>query len=341
MAKIPVIVIFAPTASGKTALMYELFSCEGSQFFLNGKAEIISADSMQVYKKLDIGTAKPDAEFCKKIPHHLIDLVDCKTQVSVADFVTQADERARDIYVRRKFPVVAGGTGFYIRSFLTGLPKTPESDVKIRDELKARLEKEGKESLYKELCEKDMKSAKVINQNDCYRILRALEIFYTTGKPRSSYELEKSFRCDFNFLPIILEPPRDLLFKRIDERVDQMFEMGLAEEVRGLILDGAKKSDPGMQAIGYREFFMCEEWINEFACQNRKREIQTAFSDRENVLLEKIRNMIKHDTKKYAKKQYTYIRDLPIPAESIIPYTASREDVEKVKEVISHFPFMR
>lgn len=313
MNPIPVIVIFAPTASGKTALTYELFSEEGSQFFLNGKAEIISADSMAVYKKLDIGTAKPDAEFCRQIPHHLINLLDYKTQFSVADFVNLADKACEDIYNRGKIPVVAGGTGFYIRSFLLGLPETPESDEKIRKELKIRLENEGKEVLYRELQEKDPESARVIHQNDCYRILRALEVFYTTGKPRSAYALNVSFREKYRFLPLILEPPREVLFERIGERVGQMFDNGLVQEVKALISEGAQKEDPGMQAIGYREFFTMDD---------------------EN----EIKKAIIHNSCKYAKKQYTYIKDLPDC--HVIPYTQSEGDIQKIKDLISDFIFM-
>ncbi|MCF0241925.1 MAG: tRNA (adenosine(37)-N6)-dimethylallyltransferase MiaA [Treponema sp.] len=310
MNQIPVIVIFAPTASGKTALTFELFSEEGSHFILNGKAEIISADSMAVYKNMDIGTAKPDSDFCRKIPHHLISICDIKKQFSVADFVTQADRICEEIYSRGKIPVVAGGTGFYIRSFLLGLPETPESDETIRRLLKERLELEGKEKLYSELKEKDPESASVIHPNDCYRILRALEVFYITGKPRSFYAKNKGFREKFRFLPIVLEPPRDILFKRIEERVETMFESGLVSEVEDLISKGALKEDPGMQGIGYKEFFL---------------------SNDEN----EIKKMIVHNSCKYAKKQYTYIRDLNI--KNIISYTQSEKDIQKVKDLISDF----
>jgi len=317
--KTPVIVIFAPTASGKTALMRELFAQEGSPFILtpfilNGKAEVISADSMAVYKEMDIGTAKPDEAFCKEIPHHLINMVDLKQQFSVADFIFEADKACREIYSRGKIPVVAGGTGFYIRSFLLGLPETPESDPELRNRLKERCRNEGKEAMYKELCEKDPVSGKKIHPNDEYRILRALEVYYLTGKPRSNFLLSDSFREEYDFCPVFLEPPREILFDRIEKRVDQMFEAGLEKEVHTLIEKGAVSEDPGMQAIGYREFFMS--------------------SDRD-----EIRHMIVHNSCKYAKKQYTYLRDLPKC--TTIPFTASSEDIEKVKEVISHFILSR
>lgn len=308
--KTPVIVIFAPTASGKTALMRDLFSYSGSSFILNGKAEVISADSMAVYKELDIGTAKPDVSFCSEIPHHLINMTSYKNQFSVADFVIHADAACRDVSSRGKIPVVAGGTGFYIRAFLMGLPETPESDPKLRNELKERCAREGKDVLYNELREKDPLSAIKIHPNDEYRILRALEVFYLTGKPRSSFELSVSFRHDFDFCPVVLEPPREILFERIAQRVEMMFEMGLEKEVRDLISSGAKAEDPGMQAIGYREFFMSQD-INE------------------------IKKMIIHNSCKYAKKQYTYIRDLPVSTN--VPYMGREEDKDKVKQIIADF----
>ena len=290
--------------------MHELFSCSGSHFFLNGKAEVISADSMAVYKKMDIGTAKPDEALCGEIPHHLINLVDFKTQFSVADFVNQADLAVRQIYERGKYPVVGGGTGFYIRSFLLGLPETPESDENVRNELKKRMAREGREALYGELSRVDPVSAEKIHMNDEFRIIRALEVFYTTGKPRSSFVLNTEFRKDFDFCPIILEPPRELLYRRIAERVEIMFSQGLEAEVRSLIEEGARPEDPGMQAIGYREFFMSDD-------------------------TDEIKRMIIHNSCKYAKKQYTYIKDLK--GCKVVPYSGCPEDLEKVKSLISDF----
>lgn len=299
--------------------MRDLFSLSGSPFnltpfLLQGKAEVISADSMAVYKEMDMGTAKPDEAFCKEIPHHLINMTDWKTQYSVADFITEADKACKDIYSRGKIPVVAGGTGFYIRSFLLGLPETPESDPELRNNLKKRCAEEGKEALYRELCEKDPLSAQKIHPNDEYRILRALEVFYLTGKPRSSYLLSEKYREGYDFCPIILEPPREILFERIAKRVDLMFEQGLENEVRGFMEKGARPEDPGMQAIGYREFFMSRD-------------------------PEEIKKMIIHNSCKYAKKQYTYIRDLP--SCTTISYTGSEEDKDKVKSLISDFILSR
>lgn len=300
--------IFAPTASGKTALTKELFSPQSSHFVLN--AEIISADSQAVYKKMDIGTAKPDESLCKIIPHHLINLVNPDVQFTVADFIQKADDDCKSIFEKQKIPVICGGTGFYIRNFLFGLPQTPQSSEKIRNHLQNRIKMEGNEALYAELCVIDSKSAEKIHVNDSYRICRALEVFYTTGRTRSSYQIEQKIREKYDFLFIILEPPKELLIKRIYERVDIMFEIGLEDEILKLKSEGYDENSPGMKAIGYREWFL----------ESNK---------------EKIREQIKKNSWKYAKKQFTYIRDIDFG--NRIPYSATIDDIEKVRNLIINF----
>ena len=305
--KIPVLVIFAPTASGKTALTRELFSPQGSHFILN--AEVISADSQAVYKEMDIGTAKPDDSLCKEIPHHLINLLNPDQQYNVSDFVDEADEACQQIYSRGRLPVVCGGTGFYIRNFLYGVAPTPISDEKLRNELKERIAREGNESLYEELKKIDPESAEKIHPNDAYRICRALEVYYLTGQKRSSFKPEGQgqLRSKYDFLFIVLEPQREVLYERIRQRVDMMFDAGLENEVRSLIAKGYTKETPGMKAIGYSEWF-------------------------ESNNIEEIREIIKHHSCKYAKKQYTYIRD--IPGSTVIDFSGSEEDFEKITGLI-------
>lgn len=306
--KVPVLVIFAPTASGKTALTRELFSPKGSHFILN--AEIISADSQAVYKGMDIGTAKPDNDLLEEIPHHLVNLITPDCQFNVSDFVDKADELCCDIYKRGKLPVVCGGTGFYIRNFLYGVPKTPESDEKLRNKLKERIQKEGNQALYQELKKIDPESAKKIHPNDAYRICRALEVYYLSGKTRTSFKIEQNLRDKFNFLFIVLEPERDLLYERIHQRVDTMFEMGLKQEIENLKKSGYTKEMPGMKAIGYSEWF---EYDDE----------------------EEIKNQIKHHSCKYAKKQYTYIRDI---GQGIrFPYENNEKSLLQILDVVSEF----
>ena len=321
--KIPVIVIFAPTASGKTALTKELFCKSGSHFILN--AEIISADSQAVYKEMDIGTAKPEADLCKELPHHLINLVEADEQYNVADFVTAADKACQQIYEGGKIPVVCGGTGFYIRCFLYGLPKTPESNTQIRENIKSRLEAEGKEALYAELQLIDPESASVISPNDAYRICRALEVYYTTGKTRSSYKLENHLRENYDFTFIVLQPPRALLYERIRQRVEKMFEAGLEAEVKALILKGYNKDSPGMKAIGYSEWFTDD---GQFVGEKNGAES----GEKNDVDKTAVKEAIIHHSCKYAKKQFTYIKD--IPGSIIIPFCATNEDVNKVAETI-------
>ena len=305
--KIPVLVFFAPTASGKTALTRELFSPQGSHFILN--AEVISADSQAVYKEMDIGTAKPDKSLCIEIPHHLINLLNPDKQYNVSDFVDEADEACQQIYSRGRLPVVCGGTGFYIRNFLYGLAPTPISDEKLRNKLKERIAREGNEALYEELKKIDPESAEKIHPNDAYRICRALEVYYLTGQKRSSFKPEGQgqLRSKYDFLFIVLEPQREVLYERIRQRVDMMFDTGLEKEVRALIAKGYTKETLGMKAIGYSEWF-------------------------ESNNIEEIREAIKHHSCKYAKKQYTYIRD--IPGSTVIDFSGSEEDFEKITGLI-------
>ena len=308
--KTKVLVIFAPTASGKTALTRELFSPQGSHFILN--AEIISADSQAVYKHMDIGTAKPDAALQKEIPHHLINLINPDQQYNVSDFVNAADLACEDIALRGKLPVVCGGTGFYIRSFVYGIAPTPVSDPRLREKLKNRIKEEGNTALYEELRKIDPESAAKIHPNDAYRICRALEVYYLSGKKRSEYktEGEGQLRTKFDFKFLVLQPPRDILYERIKTRVDQMFELGLEQEVRSLVAQGYNKDSPGMKAIGYSEWF--DEDGNLYGPEN----------------LEKIKETIKHHSTKYAKKQYTYIRD--IPGSTVIDFSASEKNFQKI-----------
>ena len=309
--KTKVLVIFAPTASGKTALTRELFSPQGSHFIL--KAEIISADSQAVYKEMDIGTAKPEADLQKEIPHHLINLLTPDRQYNVSDFVNEADKACEEIAARGNLPVVVGGTGFYIRNFLYGLAPTPVSDEKLRSKLKERIAREGNQALYDELSRIDPESAAKIHPNDAYRICRALEVYYLSGKKRSEYQTEGQgkLRDKFDFKFLVLQPEREELYNRIRHRVDLMFEAGLEDEVRSLVAKGYGKDSPGMKAIGY------SEWFGEDGSLYGPEK------------LEEIKEAIKHHSTKYAKKQYTYIRD--IPGSTVIPYSSnSKEDYQNI-----------
>lgn len=315
----PVLVLFAPTATGKTALLRTLFA-EGSLSFFKDKAEIVSADSMQVYRGMNIGTAKPDAALLSVLPHHLIDICSPHEQFSVADFVARADSACAEIYSRGKIPVVAGGTGFYIRAFLLGLPETPEADENVRAETRRRMEAEGPVKLYAELRTLDPGSAAAIHAHDRYRIQRALEIYAATGRPRSSFSRKSELRGQYAFCTLILSMERKMLYERINQRVDGMFDEGLEQEVARLSEAGCTASDPGMKAIGYREWFPRSSGEG---CSAGGR------------FAGEVRDRIKGDSRAYAKKQYTYMRS--IPSAELLPFDGSEESVSQVAEKIRDF----
>ncbi len=290
---IPVVLLFGPTASGKTDILEYLFT--SSHAFT--EAEVISADSMQVYRGMDIGTAKPGAELRSRLPHHLIDICDIKEQFTVGDFVRHADQACLDIYNRGKLPVVSGGTGFYLKNFVLGLPEAPPSDMDIRNGLKAEWEKNGVASLLEELQRADPISANRIHPNDIYRILRALEVYRLTGKPLSSFSASGSAgftgggdRPRYRFLLIGIQRNRDNLYQRINLRTHEMFLRGLPEEVAGLVDQGYTKTDPGMRAIGYQEFFLEDGTL----CPH----------------LDLVEVLVARNSRRYAKRQITFFSAL-------------------------------
>jgi len=280
--KLPVILLFGPTAVGKTALVEQFFS----RHF-----EIVNADSMQVYRYLDIGTAKPSPEFRRRIPHHLIDIRNPDEQYDVGEFVKDADATVRKIYSRGKMPLITGGTAFYFYHFLYGLPPAPPSDPEIRDSLFRKLREDGRKKLYSELEKHDPVSAAKLHPHDTQRILRALEVLYGSGKPLSSYSHTPVLRRGYEYLIIGLYRDRNELYERINRRVEQMWSAGLVSEVRNLIKLGYKAGDPGMHGIGYREFYEMQG-AGELLYTDIKREIQK-------------------NSRRYAKRQITFFKRIP------------------------------
>ncbi|MDR2495059.1 MAG: tRNA (adenosine(37)-N6)-dimethylallyltransferase MiaA [Spirochaetaceae bacterium] len=249
----PVAVLFGPTGSGKTALLEQLF-LENPAF--SGRAEIVSSDSMQVYRGMDIGTAKPSPELQALLPHHLIDILDPWEPFNVGEFVRLADRACTDIASRGAAPVVSGGAGFYLTRFIRGLPGAPPSDRSIRRKLREELNTGGVDPLIAELQARDPESAFRIHRNDVYRLLRALEVIRLSGRPLSSFSLfSEGSRPAYRFIIIGLERARSDLYRRIDLRCAAMFRAGLPEEVRRLFDAGYTPRDPGLRAIGYKEFF--------------------------------------------------------------------------------------
>lgn len=256
----------------------------------DSRFEVISADSMDVYKNMDIGTAKPDKSLLEHITHHLINIVDPDRQFNAGEFVEKAGQSVKDILNRRKIPLIVGGTAFYIRNFIFGMPDSPRSNKKIRENLYKKLKKYGLKRLYDRLATIDPDYARKIGERDQLRIIRALEIYEATGLPVSSYNVPDRLDSRYAFLLLGLFRPREDLNARINERVDVMFNRGLVKEVKELIRAGYTFSDPGMKGIGYREFGI----------------MRTGCLSYNNV-----REMIKAHTRQYAKRQMTFFKAFP------------------------------
>ena len=280
MDKPKVIVICGPTASGKTALSIELAKK------ING--EIISSDSMQIYKDMNIGTAKPTQEEMQGIQHYLLDFVEPNQRYSVAEYKKDAENAIEKILSKGKIPIVVGGTGLYVDSLIYGIEyQEIKLDEEYRKELEKRVEAEGLEELYNEAQKIDPQSIEKISRNDKKRILRILEIYKATGKNKTEQEIESrknGVKYDYKVFAINME--REKLYERINMRVDIMIENGLIEEVENL-LEKYNEFPTAMQGLGYKE-------VVEY--------LQGKTSKEE--MIEKI----KRETRRYAKRQLTWFR---------------------------------
>jgi tRNA dimethylallyltransferase len=276
-----VIVITGPTASGKTDLAVE--------FALRVDGEIISADSMQIYKYMNIGTAKPSMHERKGIPHHLIDIIYPDEEYSVAQFQQDAKSKIKEIIGRGRVPIVAGGTGLYINSLVYNITFSETiTDWELRKKLQDIAIKEGAGALHKRLSKVDPKSAAAIHPNNVKRVIRALEVFETTGKTISQFQRESRLsppEYDYRVFGLYVE--RDVLYKRIENRVDKMMKMGLYEEVKGILKLGYSRDLVSLQGIGYKEIIMA---------------IEGFYSVEEAV------EQIKKGTRRLAKRQMTWFR---------------------------------
>jgi tRNA dimethylallyltransferase len=295
----PVFVFFGPTASGKTGILYRLFSGPDPLC----PAEVVSADSMQVYRGMNIGTAKPSAAERAALPHHLIDIREPSEQFNVGDFVCLAGEACRDIHRWGKLPVVSGGTGFYLKNFIQGLPESPPSDPQIRRAVKADLDQKGAAALMEELAAQDAESAARIHINDTYRLTRALEVLRLTGRPLSSFRQNGTER-KYSFFIAGLRRGREDLYRRINARTAEMFSKGLPAEVEALFNAGFSPADPGLRAIGYREFFTEER---ENGKPLRRFSMAQAGNARD---LSAIEALVAQNSRRYAKRQITYFSSL-------------------------------
>lgn len=271
------LVICGPTASGKTSLAVDCALALGT--------EIISADSMLVYKGLDIGTAKPTAEERKGVRHHLIDVAEPTEKFSVSDYEALALPVVQGLFARGKIPVICGGTGFYICALLYKSQfGNAGADEEVRKRYETYLARNGREALHALLGEKDPESAAVLHPNDTKRVIRALEIFDVTGKRKSEQRDPRLPR--FDFVVVSVGYPREELYARIDRRVDEMLKAGLVEEVKAL-LRSVPETAQCMQGIGYKE---------------------VAEGLRAGVSREEIAEQIKKNTRNYAKRQITFFK---------------------------------
>ncbi|MDE7214905.1 MAG: tRNA (adenosine(37)-N6)-dimethylallyltransferase MiaA [Clostridia bacterium] len=274
-------VICGATATGKTRLAVDLA--------LKLNTEIISADSQLIYKGLTIGTAKPTQGETRGVKHHMIDIVEPNEAFSVGDFAKRASPILNNLLSAGKVPVICGGTGFYINSLLFDLGYgKAAADESVRKKYAEFLSEHGKDALFEKLKAVDPEAAEKLHPNDVKRVVRALEIFEVSGR-------KKSEQCDkmiskFNYLAVAIDFPREELYDRINKRVDEMFDSGLLEEVEGLLKHGIDENCQSMQAIGYKEVL-----------QGLKNGLNHST----------MRNIIKQNTRHYAKRQITFFKKFP------------------------------
>lgn len=298
------IVLAGPTAAGKTSLALQL----AEQL----PVEIVSADSRQVYRGMDIGTAKPTRDELARVPHHLIDLVDPDQEFNAADFTRLGRQAIADIHSRGRLPLVVGGTGLYIRSLVGGFASVPAGNDRLRRDLLQLEAEQGEGALYRRLQQLDPPLAARLPAGDRMRILRALEVQALTGRRLSDLQAEHRFADrPFQTLEIGLTPPREELYRRIDLRVEEMLAAGLVEETASLLERGYSPTLKALRTIGYRELI---------------RHLQGDLP-----LTEAVR-LIQRETRRYAKRQLTWFRQI----QEIIWVDSSRES-DRILALIDNF----
>ena len=280
MDKPKIVCIVGPTASGKTAY--------AAEFAKNHGGEVVSCDSMQIYKYMDIGTAKPTAEEMQGVVHHMIDFVDPRTNYSVANFVKDARACIDDILSRNRLPVLCGGTGLYIDSIINQIEfGAEEPDEEYRNELAEYVRKNGNDALHDMLKKKDSSAAERIHPNNVKRVIRALEIIKNTGmtKTEADNAAKKEPLYDAEVIGLCMD--REKLYDRINRRVDLMLENGLIEETERLLEMGVPRDSTAMQAIGYKELLLYLDG---------------------KIKLDEATEKIKQESRRYAKRQMTWFR---------------------------------
>jgi tRNA dimethylallyltransferase len=279
--KKPLIILTGPTAVGKTKLSLSLAKA------VDG--EIISADSMQVYRYMDIGSAKIRPEEMEGIPHHLIDVLDPSEDFNVVKFQAMALQAMEEIYKKGRIPILAGGTGFYIQAIVKGIDFTEnDDDSSFRKKLERLAGEKGNEYLHSRLCQVDPASGEAIHPNNVKRVIRALEFYEKTGQPISVHnEQERQKGSPYNYAYFVLNEDRSLLYQKIEQRIAQMMEEGLLEEVKRLSQQGYTKEMVSMQGLGYKELLSY---------------LDGTYS------LEEAVYVLKRDTRHFAKRQLTWFR---------------------------------
>lgn len=279
--KRPLVILTGPTAVGKTALSIALAKSIGG--------EIISADSMQVYRRMDIGSAKITREEMAGVPHHLIDVLEPTEEFNVVVFQKLAKQAVGEIYGRGHIPIVVGGTGFYIQALLYDIDFTEnDEDTALRQSLEEQARREGPEALYERLRAVDPESCESIHAHNIKRVIRAIEFYEKTGKKISEHNREQRQNASpYHFAYFVLTDSRDRIYQRIDERVDLMMTQGLAEEVRALRETGCRRDMVSMQGLGYKEILSALEG---------------------EISMEEAVYLIKRDTRHFAKRQLTWFR---------------------------------
>lgn len=277
----PLIVLTGPTAAGKTSLSISLAKA------VDG--EIISADSMQVYRGMDIGSAKIRQEEMQGVPHYLIDVLDPQEEFHIVKFQEMAKKAMEIIYAKGKIPVLVGGTGFYIQAVTRDINFTEaRQEENYRKYLEELAAEKGSQYLHNMLKEKDPESAETIHEHNVKRVIRALEFYHQNGTPISAHNQEqRKQESPYNLAYFVLNVPRELLYKRIDRRVDEMMKNGLLEEVKALKQNGCSRGMVSMQGLGYKEIL--------------------AYLEGECSLEEAVR-ILKRDTRHFAKRQLTWFR---------------------------------
>ncbi len=271
------------------------------------QAEIVALDSMTLYRGMDIGTAKPSAEEQSRVRHHLINILDPHEEFSLAEYLSEAEAACRGIISRGKIPLFVGGAGLYLRGLLRGVFEGPPANWEIRQRLERLAQLEGPDSLFGQLQRVDPVSAQRLHPNDQRRIIRALEVFEILGQPLSSLQ-QQGLKPDEERPAHVywLSPPRDWLYRRIDDRVENMFALGLITEVRNLIARPQPLSHTARQGLGYKEVI---DWLE----SNRPEEFSKTISstdDKSRSSFNKLKDTIQTRTRQFAKRQTTWFRNL-------------------------------